>query len=146
MPITQKCHYALRAVFELSMNAGNGPLKIGDIARQQQIPSRFLEVILNELKQGGFVYSKRGKEGGYMLSKEPSQVSVGDIIRFVEGSISPVDEQHMKSSESGSSEVFVPIWTSAEEMLKTLYDETSFAKLVEDEIKRRGEYVPNYSI
>ncbi len=69
MLVSQKSQYALRAVFELARRNGGLPVKIADIAEAQAIPQRFLEVIMNQLKQGGFVESRRGKRGGYLLAR-----------------------------------------------------------------------------
>ena len=90
MLISQKCQYALRAVFELAGNYGEGPIKMGQIAEAQAIPPRFLEVILGELKQAGFVESRRGAEGGYRLIRSPESLSVEEVIQFIEGPIGPV--------------------------------------------------------
>jgi Rrf2 family protein len=85
MLITQKCQYALRAVFALARREGRGPTKIAEIAREQAIPVRFLEVILGQLKQGGFVDSRRGADGGYFIVRSPREIAVGDIVRFIDG-------------------------------------------------------------
>ena len=79
MMLTQKCQYAMRAVFELAKREGRGPVKINEIAEAQAIPQRFLENILNQLRQGGVVESRRGKEGGWPARRarsrpEPSSV------------------------------------------------------------------------
>ena len=90
MNISQKCQYALRAVFELARRYGEGPTSIREIARIQAIPPKFLELILTELRKGGFVESRRGVHGGYSLPASPRMVSAGEIIRFIDGPISPV--------------------------------------------------------
>ena len=69
MSVSSKCYYALRAVYALAEHAGPEPMKIAEIAEREQIPIRFLEVILNQLKGGGFVQSRRGAEGGYRLAR-----------------------------------------------------------------------------
>ena len=87
MFISQKCLYAMRAIFELSLREDSEPVKINKIADAQNIPPRFLEIILNQLKHAGFVESKRGKQGGYVLSYSPDELKVGEIINAVQGSI-----------------------------------------------------------
>ena len=72
MAVSSKCYYALRAIYALSEHPGPDPLKIAEIAEREQIPVRFLEVILGQLKGGGFVRSRRGAEGGYNLARSPS--------------------------------------------------------------------------
>src|SRR6266581_1653343 len=85
MNISVKGEYALQAIFDLSSQPPGVPVKIGDIARRQDIPQKFLELILASLKQGGFVESRRGAEGGYLLARPASQITVGEVHRFFEG-------------------------------------------------------------
>jgi len=150
MLISQKCQYALRAVFELSKRYGSGPTRISDIASAQAIPPRFLEVILSQLKQGGFVRSKRGNEGGYELAKDPGQVTVGEIIRFVEGPFGPVDCVMGKKKDNKcpfyGDCVFLPMWERVAEAVSDVYDSSTFQTLVENEAERTQKYVPSYAI
>src|SRR3954468_19431265 len=80
-----KGDYALQAILDLALYNRGLPVKIADIARRQKIPQKFLELILAGLKQGGFVESRRGAEGGYLLSKPPEAIMVGQVLRFMEG-------------------------------------------------------------
>ena len=91
MSVSSKCYYALRAVYALADHTGPEPLKIAEIAEREQIPIRFLEVILNQLKGGGFVQSRRGAEGGYRLARPADQLTVGEVMRYIDGPIAPVD-------------------------------------------------------
>src|SRR5687768_1191654 len=86
MNISVKGQYALHAVFDLALSKRETPVKIADIARRQKIPQKFLELILAGLKQGGFVESRRGAEGGYLLARPAESIHVGDVVRYVEGS------------------------------------------------------------
>jgi Rrf2 family protein len=149
MSLSQKCQYSLRAIFELAKHYGEGPVKIADIAAKQAIPTRFLEVILNQLKQGGFVDSKRGSMGGYVLVRLPETLTVGDIIRYVEGPLSPVqcmlgflEDPCPLQGECA----FLPMWERAREALSEVYDTTTFEQLVREEQKRLEHYTPDYSI
>ncbi len=147
--VSQKCQYALRAVFELAKRYDQGPAKISEIADAQAIPIRFLEVILNQLKQGGFTDSRRGKEGGYTLIKPPRDLTVGDIIRFVEGPLGPVECVNAKPMERCPLRgdcVFLPLWERVKEAVSEIYDSTTFQDLVEEERKRSEHYVPQYTI
>jgi Rrf2 family protein len=146
--VSQKCQYALRAVFELSKHYGKGPLKIAEVAEEQAIPVRFLEVILSQLKQGGFVESRRGRDGGYLLSRPPERLAVGDVIRFVEGPIGPVScvaGNPMDSCPLHGGCVFLGMWERARQAVTDVYDSTTFADLVDEE-RRSGRYVPSYTI
>ena len=73
MNISVKGDYALHAIFDLALQRPGQPIKIADIARRQKIPQKFLELILSRLKQGGFVESRRGAEGGYLLARPPGR-------------------------------------------------------------------------
>src|SRR5690348_18480065 len=88
MNISVKGEYAMHAIFDLSLQKPGEPIKIADIARRQKIPQKFLELILSGLKQGGFVESRRGAEGGYLLSRPPDSITVGEVLRFVDGASS----------------------------------------------------------
>jgi Rrf2 family protein len=85
--LSKKAKYALKALFALSQDNVNGQksMLIADIAKQERIPKKFLEAILLDLKNDGILYSKRGKTGGYALRKTPDQISVGQVIRVIDG-------------------------------------------------------------
>ncbi len=85
LTISVKGEYALQAIFDLASQRPGEPVRIAEIARRQQIPQKFLELILASLKQGGFVESRRGAEGGYLLARPAENLSVGEVLRFVEG-------------------------------------------------------------
>ena len=151
MLLSQKCQYALRAVFEIAKRSGEGPIKIEDIAKSQAIPPKFLATILNQLKQGGFVQSRRGSDGGYFMGRSPSGLSVGEIIRFIEGPIGPVecvaDNLSPDCSLSGTC-VFMSMWKEAQTAMEKIYDKTSFKDLIDRESKSLDEqpFVPMYFI
>src|SRR5205823_12185953 len=85
MKISVKGEYALQAIFDLCSQPPGQPVKIADIERRQKIPQKFLELILASLKQGGFVESRRGAEGGYLLTRSAAELTVGEVLRFIEG-------------------------------------------------------------
>ena len=88
--LSHKTKYALKALFVMSEDYGHGPLLISEVAERGNIPKRFLELILLELKNHGILRSKKGKGGGYTLSRPPDQVSVGHVIRMLEGPLAPL--------------------------------------------------------
>ena len=83
--LSKKAKYGLKAMSILAKEYGNGPLLIGDIAKRERIPSKFLESILLGLKKKGFLQSKKGKGGGYYLTRLPETISVGALIRALDG-------------------------------------------------------------
>ena len=91
MNISVKGEYALQAIYDLAANGGTEPVKIAEIARRQKIPQKFLELILASLKQGGFVESRRGAEGGYLLARRAEAIAVGDVLRPLIGQMVPLE-------------------------------------------------------
>ena len=85
-----KAKYGLRAMLFLAREYGEGPILISEIARKEAIPKKFLELILLELRNTGYLHSKKGKGGGYYLGKSPQQISLGEIIRILDGPLAPI--------------------------------------------------------
>ena len=141
MNISVKGEYALHAVFDLALQKPDVPIKIADIARRQKIPQKFLELILSGLKQGGFVESRRGAEGGYLLARPAEAITVGEVLRYVEG---------RKSSRNGARKSdgspFSGMWLRVDEVVSIVIDETSFAELAREWNERQTKYVPNWEI
>ena len=134
--LSQKCQYAVRAMYELARRGENGPVTTGKLAEAQAIPEQFLEVIMGELKQGGFVISRRGRKGGYRLSRGASDITVGQVIRHIEGRLGPVACVSCVGSDCaalcafGGDCVFLPLWKRAYEAAASVYDGTSLGDLV----------------
>jgi Rrf2 family cysteine metabolism transcriptional repressor len=141
MNISVKGEYALLAIFDLAANAGAEPVKIAEIARRQKIPQKFLELILASLKQGGFVESRRGAEGGYMLAKRAESISVGDVLHFVEGR----QEERARLRKQADSP-FSDLWERADFAIDSVLDATSFAHLVREWTEKHSRFVPNWEI
>ena len=88
--LSQKSKYALKAAIALAHEFGQGPVLISDIAQRERIPRKFLELILLELRNKGILQSRKGKGGGYFLAREPAHVTLGEILRVVEGPLAPI--------------------------------------------------------
>ena len=147
--ISQKCQYAVRAMFELAKRVGTGPVKVGDIAEAQAIPPRFLEAILNQLRKGGVVESWRGAAGGYALVRAPHNIRLGEIIRFVEGPINPV--AYMAGSTDNKCPlhgdcVFLEVWEEAEKAMATVFDQTTFQDLIDRQASKSTSFESMFSI
>jgi Rrf2 family cysteine metabolism transcriptional repressor len=141
MNISVKGEYALQAIFDLAANPGAEPVKIAEIARRQKIPQKFLELILASLKQGGFVESRRGAEGGYMLAKRAESISVGDVLHFVEGR----QEERARLRKQANSP-FSDLWERADFAIDSVLDSTTFAQLVREWTEKHSRFVPNWEI
>jgi Rrf2 family cysteine metabolism transcriptional repressor len=140
MNISVKGEYALQAIFDLSTQASTEPVKIADIAKRQQIPQKFLELILASLKQGGFVQSRRGAEGGYLLARSPAQITVGEILRFVEGN------PNASKSRQRPGSAFGDLWDRVDSAMSAILDHTNFETLVREWKEKQIQYVPNWDI
>jgi Rrf2 family cysteine metabolism transcriptional repressor len=151
MQISSKCYYALRAVYVLAEHTGSSPLKIAEIAERQKIPLKFLEAILNQLKGGGFVRSWRGAEGGYRLARPADRITVGEVLRFLDGPIAPVgcvSQSQPKECVLLGDCAFFDVWTDVRQAISDVVDRTTFADLVQKSRARVKEsaYVANWSI
>ena len=88
--ISKRTQYGLKAMLALGQRYGEGPVLIATLAKQESIPLKFLEVILLDLKGQGLLDSKKGKNGGYQLTRPPSTITLGSIIRMLEGPLAPL--------------------------------------------------------
>ena len=147
MNISVKSEYALKAVFDLAsqylghkqQTAGSmPPVKIADIAKRQKIPQKFLELILAGLKQSGFVDSRRGAEGGYLLARTPDAITIGEVLRTV--------ENIKNSSRPSLEDPFGAIWNRVDTAVSEVLDQTSFADLARHWQERSAQYIPNWDI
>jgi Rrf2 family transcriptional regulator, cysteine metabolism repressor len=137
MNISVKSEYALAAILDLAMQPDGEPVKIADIARRQRIPQKFLELILSGLKQGGFVESRRGAEGGYRLARPASQISVAEVLRFSEAA---------KKPKRKAPDAFTETWTQVDSAVGAILDHTTFADLARRWSEAQSRYVPNWQI
>ena len=145
MNISVKSEYALKAVFDLSSQYVTAtragimpPIKIADIAKRQKIPQKFLELILAGLKQSGFVDSRRGAEGGYLLARSPDSITVGDVLRAV--------ENLRTNSIYDRDNPFGDIWRRVDGAMSDVLDKTNFGEIARTWQAKHTEYVPNWDI
>lgn len=125
MRISAKTDYAVRAAVELAAVTDDHPLKSERIATAQGIPLRFLENILVQLRQGGIVVSRRGAEGGYRLAQPPSEITVADVIRAIEGPLASVrdvrpEELEYEGVAAPLREVFVALRMNMRAVLESV--------------------------
>lgn len=90
MQLSMRTDYALRALFTLVEHHGGSPIPIGELARRNDVPKRFLEHIMLDLKERGWVESLPGKKGGYMLKKNPAKITMGEVVRHFDGYLAPI--------------------------------------------------------
>ena len=136
-------------MYELAKREGLGPISIPEIAEVQAIPPRFLENILLQLKQSGLVESVRGKEGGYLLARPSSKITMGDVLRGIEGpmfAVSCLGGNAQENCPMREDCVFLPVWQQAHDAMLAIYDGSTFADLLLNARQRQEDYVPAYSI
>ena len=134
MKISYRADYALKAVLDLCFHSGDGNVvPVADIAKRQDIPLKFLEQILLILKKSGYVHSKTGKSGGFLLAKRPDQITPGEIIRIVEGPIEPI-ACAVPGKKSGCAEeercAFQEVWLKVAEAVSSVVDAATFADIM----------------
>jgi len=144
MKITFKGDYALKALLDLSIHFGK-PQPIDDIAKRQDIPAKFLEQILLWLKKGGFVKSIRGKKGGYLLSRDPKNITMGDAIRYIEGPVEPIACVSNKESCSYSARCALrDVFSDIGRYVAAKVDSITFANLRDKQIKKESRSAEYY--
>lgn len=140
--ISVKGEYALLALLDLATQQRSAePVKIAAIAKRQKIPQKFLELILSGLKQAGFVESRRGAEGGYLLARSAESITVGEVLRYMEG-VKTGNAGHRKLKDSP----FGPMWLEVERSVTGILDRNNFAEIARNWNERQGKYVPNWEI
>jgi Rrf2 family protein len=132
--VSAKVDYALRAVIELAAS-GQGPVKGERIAQAQEIPLRFLENILGDLRHAGIVRSQRGVEGGYWLARPPEEISVADVVRAVEGPIANVRGIGPEQVEyAGNAARLQDVWIAVRANLRGVLEQVTIADLARGEL------------
>jgi len=135
MRVSAKVDYALRAVIELAAGDGDVPVKGERIAQAQEIPLKFLENILGDLRHAGIVRSQRGVEGGYWLARPPSEISVADVVRAVEGPIANVRGVGPETvAYAGSAEPLREVWIAVRASLRSVLERVSIADVARGEL------------
>lgn len=141
--ISTKGRYGVAAMYDLAMFYGKGPISLKSIAQRQKISENYLEQLMSTLRNAGYVKSIRGAQGGYTLSKEPEKISVGDIIRTMEGPIVLVDclltgADHNDYCERAGICVTRGVWAKVCDSISSVLDSISLADLCREE-KLQGD-------
>jgi Rrf2 family protein len=139
--ISAKADYAVRATIELARAHGaDRPTKGEAIAQAQGIPLKFLENILADLRHAGLVRSQRGADGGYWLNREPSEVTVADIIRAVDGPLASIRGQRPEDVPyEGSAETLQQVWIAVRSNLRAVLENVTVGDLAESKLPPKIE-------
>ncbi|MFF3345407.1 RrF2 family transcriptional regulator [Streptomyces sp. NPDC002779] len=130
MRISARADYAVRAVLELAVRQDDGPVKAEAIATEQDIPHKFLEGILGDLRRAGLVDSRRGGNGGYRLARDASAITVADVIRAVDGPIVSVRGVRPTGlTYAGSAEPLLPLWIALRANVRRILEGVTVADI-----------------
>lgn len=139
MRISAKADYALRAAAELA-TADGGPVKGEQLATKQQIPPKFLENILGDLRHAGLVRSQRGADGGYWLQRPADEITLAEIVRAVEGPLATVRGQRPEDvGYTGAAEQLQRVWIAVRRNLREVLEEVTLADLAAGRLPTRVE-------
>ena len=140
MKISTKGRYALRLMLDIALNSHGVAVPLRDVAQRQEISDKYLEQIVTQLSRAGLVRSVRGAGGGYLLTREPEQYTVGDILRPLEGDLAPVecatDEGFCERADQC---VTLELWQEIHRAVAQVVDGTTLADLVERQRRKRQD-------
>ncbi len=133
MKISTKGRYALRIMIDLAINLNQGPIRVKEIAGRQDISEKYLEQIIAMFNKAGYVKSIRGAQGGYLLTKEPKEYTVGMILRLAEGSIAPVFcvEDGAANCDRKDACVSAMLWKKINDAVNEVVDNTTLQDLID---------------
>lgn len=135
MHLSTRGHYGLLAMFDLAEHYGSGPISLKTVAERQNISDNYLEQLIAVLRKAGLVRSVRGAQGGYILARDPGSITVGDIIRAMEGPIAPVEcVSEIGPTECVQAESCITrlVWTRVRDKLAEVMDSISLADMLRD--------------
>lgn len=132
MNISNKCRYALRAMVYLGINYEKDNISIGEISDREKISKRYLEQIFSQLKSGGLINSTKGTKGGYFLSKKPSEITVGNIVRLFEGSLNIIESDNDYNVEDIEYTIENKVWNKMTNAITDVADNITIEDIIND--------------
>lgn len=144
MKLSTKGRYGVTAMYDLALHYGDGPISLKSVAQRQGISEHYLEQLMGTLRKTGYVTSVRGAQGGYVLARDPADITVGDIIRALEGPIAPVDcvasdETAARYCERSQQCVTRGIWAKIRDSINDVIDAITLADLCREELGQEDE-------
>ena len=141
MKLSTKGRYGLRAMVDLAVHSETGPVSIQSIANRQDISVSYLEQLVGKMRRAGLVTSVRGATGGYRLAKSPSEISVGDVLRALEGTLDAVDcpgNLEVATCKASQKCVTKYVWKKINESISQAVDTIMIEQLVQESKKVNG--------
>lgn len=144
MRLSTRGRYGVKAMIELACNDSEQPLALRQIAERQGLSEHYLEQLIGPLRKAGLVRSVRGPQGGYLLAREPAEISIGDIIRTMEGPITPTDcalddSEHIEHCGEPDGCIARSVWSKVRTSILDVVDSITLADLREQSEKRARE-------
>jgi len=137
MRVTAKSDYALRALIEIASRTDEGPVSAEELGKRQDIPHGFLQSILADLRRAGLLMSQRGQSGGWRLATAPSEVTVADVIRAVDGPLVSVYGLRPEAvTYNDTASVLQPVWIAARSSLRDVFEHVTIAHLASGKLPR----------
>jgi Rrf2 family protein len=147
MKISTKIRYGARAMLELAIHYGEGPIELREIAQKENISLKYLEQLINSLRAGGLVKSIRGSKGGYALAKPPSEICLYDVVEVLEGPLDLVEcLRDAKACQRIPSCVTRDIWKEISEAISKILYSITFEDMVNRKGEKEGRNPPMYQI
>ena len=144
MKISTKGRYAIKLMLDLALYSKGQPVKIKEIAKRQGISEKYLEQIINPLTKSGLVKSFRGAQGGYMLTNPPEATTVGEILRVLEGSLSPVDCVDHPNCANSDHCVSLSIWKKMKVALDEVVDNITLADMAAEYAEKNPDVAAKF--
>lgn len=142
MKLSTKGRYGLKAMFDLAQHFGEGPISLKSIAERQEISEHYLEQLISGLRKAGLVKSVRGAQGGYVLGREPGKMTIGNVIRVLEGPIAPVDcvaEEDPECCSKADYCVTRTVWEKVRDSIAEVLDSITLEDMVKDSEQKEAD-------
>lgn len=139
MKVSTKGDYGLRALVELALHYGQGPVQSAEIAARQRIPEPYLDQLLTTLRRAGFIRSVRGPQGGHALMRPPEEMRLSEVLLALEGSLSPIGWLDGPDGGRPGCDAQRPVWEAVRDATFKILDGVTIAELAEKERQRLGE-------
>ena len=137
LKLSTKDRYGIKALYELARCYDSGPVTIREIADRHRLPMPFLVQVLNRLKRGGIVASRRGATGGYLLARDPGEITLGDVVRVLEGPFGLCSclqhQESVKAQERSSHCITASVFRQIGDTLESAFDAVTLKDLADDE-------------
>lgn len=147
MKVSTKGRYGLRVLADLAVHQGEGPIPVNVLAQRQELSPLYLEQVFSALKKAGLVRSVKGPRGGYMLGASPSALTLGDILRVLEGGLAVVDETGLGAGDPALARCLkLQVWDVLNQAVSRVAEETTLADLAADYQRSRQPADGDYSI